>query len=288
MEKTTLKSPLIDKKLLVVPVRRKGGWLPDGHAAQFLHNNSYWRAACKRDQRTGLFVDPLTHDERTFFESSKSGMALKEGDLSIYKEEKNYWENFTIKLRDEVRVLDLMNPKDYITWKVLLTNSDTIAPSAADKFSKGTYKFVIQEEGYQDDTRVKANSNKKEAYKFLGKIDTSKEKMRDFLGLYLTNKPGGKSVPPDAKESFLIAELDKIIETDLSGFLALARDKDYDKKLLVLKGLKARAITRKGMEFQTAEGQSMGVNLQEAIAYLDNPLHSEEVIKIKQRIENAK
>lgn len=288
MEKVKIKSPLVDKKILVVPVRRKGGWLPDGHAAQFLHNNSYWRVVCKKDARTGMYIDPLTEEERLFFESPKSGMALEEGDLSIYKKTSNFWSTFTVKLRDEVRVLDLSNPQDYLTWKVLLTNEDTIAASSELKYSKGTIKFCIEEEGYQNEERVKANSNKKEAFKFLGKIDSSPTKMKDFLGLYLTNKPGGKSIPPDASQEFLISELDKIVEQDLAGFLALARDKDYEKKLLILKGLRSRAIVRKGMEFQTSEGQTMGLNMQEAIAYIDNPVHSEEVIKIKHRIENAK
>jgi len=288
MENEKIKSPLIDKKLLIVPVRRKSGWLPEGHAAQFLHGNSYWRAVVKKDAKTGLFVDPLNNDERMFFESPDSGMALKQGDLSIYKDDKNYWSSYTVKLKDEVTVLDLSNPKDYITWKVLLTCSDTIAPYAEDKYKKASYKFCIQEEGYQDEERVKSSNEKKEAYKFLGKIDNSPSKMKDFLGLYLTNKPGGKSIPPDAKQEFLINQLDKIIETDLKTFNALANDKDYEKKVLILNGMRAKAIKREGMEFKTPEGQSMGLNLQEAIAYLDNPIHSDEVIKIKQRIENAK
>lgn len=279
---------LPQKTVMIVPVRRKGGWLPDGHAAAFLHNQAYWEYPVARDQRTGQLKDPLTKEEREYFESSLSGMALKPDDMSIYKKVDNYWENFKVKLRDEVRVLNLANPKEYLMYKVLLTNENTIAKCAEDKFKKGTYKWAIVEEGYQNEERVQSASNKKDAYKFFGKIDTSVTKMKEFLDLYYTLKPGGKTVPPNATQEFLIAEIEKIIEGDLTAFLNIAKDKDYDKKTLLVSALKARAVTRKGMNFTTTEGTVMGANMQEAIAFMDNPSHSDEVIKIKARIDNAR
>jgi len=278
---------LPDRQVMVVPVRRKGGWLPDGHAASFLHNQAYWGFGVKVSPTTGSFTDPLTKEEREFFESDASGLALKKGDLNVYKKENNYWDDVSIKLRDEVKALDLSNPKDYITYKVLLTNSEVIAPSAADKFKKGTYKFAIVEEGHKNEERVAAASNKKEAYRFLGKIDNSPEKMKDFLSVYYTMKPGGKQVAPNAKQDFLIAEIDKIMESDLSTFLKLAKDPSYDKKVLVHKALQARAIKRVGMAFTTPEDVEIGNNLEAVIAFMDNPANSDEVIKIKARIDNA-
>ena len=276
---------LPDKKVMVVPVRRKGQWLPEGHAAAFLHGQSYWEYPVKREQKTGILIDPLTDAERKFFESVESNMALDTGDLS--KRDQNYWTDFKVRLRNEVKVLDLSKPEEYIIYKVLLTNDGTIAPSEAEKFGKGTYKFAIVEEGYQNIEKVKSAGSKMEAYKFFGKIESSPTKMKEFLNVYYTQKPGGKSVPSNAKQEFLIAEIEKVIEVDLSGFLTLANDKEFEKKVLIYSGLKFKAILREGMNYKTPEGTIMGVNLQEAIAFLDNPSNSDEVIRIKGRIETA-
>jgi hypothetical protein len=288
METETVGFTLPDRKVLVTPIRRKGGWLPDGHAASFLHNNAYWDLVVPRDIRNGELRDPLTKEERTFFESRSAGLALNEGDLLVTKREDNYWDKYRIKLRDEVLPLDLSKPKDYIMYKVLLANEETIAPSAVEKFKKGTYKFAIVDEEYKNEEKVAAASNKKEAYRFFGKIDSSLTKMKDFLNVYYTQKPGGKSVPVNASQEFLIAEIEKIIEGDLTGFLTLCKDKNYEKKVLIWNAMRASALRREGMMFVLPDGAEIGENMQSVIAFLDNPANSDEVIKMKARIDNAK
>jgi len=291
METTVVKKStftLPEKKVLVVPVRRKGRWLPDNHEASFLFKHSYFQVVVPKDGRNGELKDPLTKEERDFFESKASGLALEKGDLSTLKRENNYWSNFRVKLDKNVLQLDLSNAMDYLRYKVLAVNTEIIAPSAEDKYAKGTYRFAIVEEDYQHEERVKAASEKKTAYKFFGKIDNSPTKMKNFLNVYYTQKPGGKQVPPNAKKEFLIAEIEKLIENDLLGFLKLADDKDYDKKVLIFTAQRAGALVREGMTFKIPDGAVIGDNLQEVITFFDNPANSEEVIKLKARIENSK
>lgn len=276
------------KKIMIVPVRRKGGWLPPEHEGSFLFKHSYVRLIVPMNERTGDLLDPLTIKEREFFESDKAGLALKKGDLLIHNKEATFWPEFQIKLDKHLTQLDLSDPMDYLTYKVLLVNKRLVAPSNAEKFNKASYKFVIVEEGYQNETRVKAASSKKEAYKFMGKIDSSKQAMRDFLNVYNTQKPGGKSVPPNATESFLIAELDRLVEDNLTDFLGLARDKNYEKKVLIFNAMKARALVREGMTFKTPEGVVIGENLNAVISWMNDDANNEEVIKIKGRIDNSK
>jgi|18_taG_2_1085343.scaffolds.fasta_scaffold32651_2 hypothetical protein len=286
MTKTTFTLP--NKKVLVVPVRRKGRWLPDNHEASFLFKHSYFQIVVPKDGRNGELRDPLNQEERDYFESKASGLALQRGDLSTLKKDDNYWTNFRVKLDKNVLQLNLSDPMDYIRYKVLTVNTDIIAPSSKEKYAKGTYRFAIVEEDYQHEERVKAASEKKTAYKFFGKIDNSPTKMKDFLNVYYTQKPGGKQVPPNAKKEFLIAEIEKLIEVDLLGFLKLADDKDYDKKVLIFTAQRAGALVREGMTFKIPEGSTIGDNLQEVISFFDNPANSEEVIKLKARIENSK
>ena len=294
MEKVKFKLP--NKKILVTPIRRKGSWLSVDHAASFLYQNSYFSITVPRTLR-GELVDPLTEEERDYFESSEGKLALKPGDLSIYKTTKdgkgkeilnNYWTNFKVKLKNETLELDLSKPMDYLRYKVLLTNSELIAPTGAEKLKKGTYKFALVEQGWEDGEKVKTANNKKEAYRALGKMDSSPDKMKDFLSVYYTIKPGGKSVPLNAKLDFLIAEVEKIIDSDIETFIAIIKDKDYDTKIMVTKALKAKALEREGQSFRTPEGKTIGQNLKETIQFLTNPVNSEEVLKMQARIDNSK
>lgn len=291
MENTeTLTKPtftLPDKKVLVVPVRRKGKWLATDHEANFLFKHSYFSVVVPRNSTTGAFIDPLTNEERAFLESPSSGLALGPESLSVHKKKDNYWSEYRVRLDKNVLQLDLSDPVDYIRWKVLLVNKDLIAPSAAEKFNKGTYKFAIVEEGYQNEEKVKAASSKTEAYKAFGAMMHSVEKMRNFLNVYQTQKPGGKSIPPNATADFLTAEIEKIVESDLTGFINLVKDTRYDEKVLIYNALKAKALHREGLTFKLPEGDIIGETMDSVIAFLKDPVNSEEVIKLKSRIENS-
>jgi hypothetical protein len=289
MEKTMgeIKSVLQDKQLLVVPVKRKGSFVPAGHENEFLFKHSTYKIGVPRQARNGELVDPLTSEERAFFESKEAGLSLSKGDLSIYKKDNNFWKNFIVTLDKNVMQLNLNNPMDYIRWKVLLTNKDIIAPSEKEKFSKGTYKFAITEEGAMEEAKAKKALSTKDAYMAFGKIADSATKMRDFLNVYFFTRKGGKAIAPNAKLEFLVGETEKVLEKDVKGFIDTLGDKDYDVKVLIYQALKARAITREGLVYKTTEGESIGDNLEEAIAYFSNPINNEEIFKIKARIENA-
>jgi len=120
MENTATKNTFTlpsNKKVLVVPVRRKGKWLSTDHEANFLFKHSYFSVVVPRNQTTGAFTDPLTPEERAYFESPASGLALGANDLSIYNKEKNYWADFRVKLDKNVLILDLSEPLEGKVWK---------------------------------------------------------------------------------------------------------------------------------------------------------------------------
>lgn len=282
-----IKSVLQDKKVLVSPIKRKGSFVPAGHENEFLFKHSTYKIGVPRQGRNGELVDPLTAEERKFFESKKSGLSLEAGDLSIYKKDDNFWRNFIVTLDKSVMQLDLSNPMDYIRWKVLLVNRDLIAPSEAEAFGKGTYKFKITEEGAMEEAKAKKALSTKDAYMAFGKIADSATKMRNFLNVYFFTRKGGKAIAPNASLEFLVGETEKVLEKDVKGFVDTLGDKSYDTKVLIYQALKARAITREGLVYKTTEGEPLGDNLEEAIAYFDNPVNNEEIFKIKARIENA-
>jgi hypothetical protein len=288
MEETLTKTfTLPNRKVQVKLIKRKGGWLPSNHEASDLFKHSYWRFVVPRRRDNGELVDPLTKEERAFFESPASGLSLKPGDLSIHKKENNYWGSYNMKLDKNIKQLDLSVPTDYIRYKVLLANKDTVAPSAEEQFNKGTYKFMLVEEGWEIEQEAKTASTNTEAYKHFGRMMDSPTKMRDFLNVYNSAKPGTKSVAKNAKKEFLQAELEKLIKGDVSGFISLATDENYDTKLLIFKALQARAIERDGTDYVIPGGGAIGYNLNDVVGYIQNPANNEQVLKIKARIENA-
>ena len=287
-ELLTKKFTLPQKKVSIKLVKRKGGWLPGNHEASDLFKHSYWRFVVPRRRDNGELVDPLTKSERSYFESPEAGLSLKEGDLSVHKKNDNYWKSYEIKLDKNVKQLDLSVPTDYIRYKVLLAKTDTVAPSAELQFKKGTYKFMLVQEGWEVEQKAKSASSNMEAYKSFGRIMDSPTKMRDFLNVYNSSKPGTKSVPKNAKKEFLVTEVEKIITEDTSGFLSTINDDQYSTKLLIYNALVARAIGREGTDYVIEGKGTIGYNLNEVVDYMNNPANNEDVLKVKARIENAK
>lgn len=278
---------LPDKKVSIVPVRRKGGWLPEGHENTFLFKHSYYKVGVPRNGRSGEFVNPLTPEEQEYFESDKSGLALDKGAMSIYRDEKNYWDKFTVTLDKNVLVLDLSRPMDYLKYKVLLTNKDTIAPSADQKFMKGTYKFAIVEEGYESREKVKKAESSTEAYTMFGQMTDSTLKMTNFLNVYYYDKPGKKTVAPDSTREFLVSEVANVLENDIKGFLTVLKDPDYSTKAIIYQALRAGALSREDLAFKIKDGETIGESLSQVVAFFNDPMNNEEVLKIKARIDNS-
>ena len=74
----------------------------------------------------GTFKNILTDNEKAFLEEA---LGLEINGLSVYNKKDNYWDDYLIKLSKQDTILDLSNPEDYIKYKVLLANKDTVAPS---------------------------------------------------------------------------------------------------------------------------------------------------------------
>lgn len=288
METKTKKGfTLPQRTVMVIPVKRKGSFVPAGHENEFLFKHSTYKIGVPRQQRNGELVDPLTKEERTFFESKESGLSLEIGDLSIHKKDRNYWSDYIVTLDKNIMKLDLSKATDYIRYKVLLTNKDLIADSEAESLRKGTYKFKISEQGEIEEAKAKKTIGKKEAWMAFGKISDSSTKLRNFLNVYYFTRKGGKTIAPNASLEFLTVEADKILEKDPSGLVSTLKDVNYDTKVLIYQALAARALVREGLIYKTTEGLVVGDNLAEAVSFFADDNNNEEIFKIKARIENA-
>lgn len=280
---------LPNKVVYVKPVKGRS-WLPDNHAASFLFGEASIDYVVPKDKR-GVLVDPLTPEERKYFEDKeRSNMDFETGDLSVHKKEDNYWSSFKVKLDQRIKKLDLSKPTDYITYKVLLTNKDYICPNS-DKESisrKWSYKFYIADEGEDVKRKATGVDAMKEAFKFYGKMSSSASEMINFLKQYkLKNSRFKKPIPNDAKEEWLKSEISDIIDNDLELFLEVVNDAYYEDKKLLIEGLEAGAILLDGRSFQTPEGVHLGDTPNEVVRFLKDHLNNEIKLQILGRIENA-
>jgi hypothetical protein len=288
-EKVSIKFELPNRVVQVKPIKGRSSWLPEISAASFLFNDAHKDYVVPIKEKTGELVDPLTAEEREFFEDKdRSGMAFDRGDLSVHKKENNFWKSYIIRLDSTILKLDLSKPEDYIRYKVLLTNKNEICPNHTDKDRKWSYKYYITDLDSELSEQALRIDKTKEAYKAYGRLSVSVSEMIDFLKLYkLHNVKFNKVIPETAKENFLKVELEKILETDMETFLEVATDSRYEEKKLLARALEVEAVLRNELAYETPEGVFLGDTADEALNFLSNKRNNEVRLKILGRIENA-
>lgn len=272
---------LPNKKVKVVPVRRKGAWLPPAHEASHVFGSAKKRYAAPLAGRNRI-ANPLTSEEQTFFEK------VLDEDLNPFKKfDSNYWATYFVPLGNEVVVLDLSDPEDYIKYKVLLMNTDEIAPSGREKYSKATIRYFIDDIDYEEKIRYKSATAKTEAYKHFGRLEAGgKPAMVDFLKVYYLNKPGKRADNRMSIEK-LTAEIDNIINEDIDGYLQIAGDAEYNNRVFIAKALTCRALSKDQHIYSLPNGEIVAKSEDELIAWLKDGANDEYRLQIQARIEES-
>lgn len=286
------------EKVLVKPIIRQGQWLPKDHSGSFMYDNTRLVLQAPISQDTGRIKNPLTREEQEFFESNESGLDFARGDLSPSKKKDNFWEEHQVHVRkpdaivtDEtiLMVLDLSDPMQYLEYKILMANTSVgggvVAPSWELREASGEYKIALVREKEKDKEKVTKANKKVQAYKQLGKIDSSSEKLYNTLYVYYLSSTSDTSKKPskDSSKEFYIAELGNIIEKDVEGFLAVIEDKDnFDYKLLVMQALEKGEINySRARGFETDDKIPMGRTLSQAVGFLKDPKNQEDYLRLK-------
>jgi len=294
---------LPQEKVLVKPIIRQGQWLPKGHSGNWMYDNTKITITVPIDRDTGKLKNPLTKEEQEFFESSKSGFDFSPGELSPYRKKDNYWSNYQVFIRktEEIvgddtvlRVLDLSDPSHYLEYKVLMSNTSLsggrVAPSWEERENSGDYKIVLVREGQQHVDKVRKSDKMKKAYAYFGKLDSSADKMYDFLYVYYLNNADMKRPSQTSSKDFLQSEIQDIVDKDVDGFLEIANDEEgYELKLLVMRAVEKGVLNySRTSGFETQESVPLGRSLPQAVIFLKDTRNQEEFIRIKNQVELAK
>lgn len=190
--------------------------------------------------RSGSYKDPLTKAEKEFLEAY---MGLDEGSLSIYNKVDNYWDNFYVRLTKVDSILDLSDPNDYIKYKVLLINTDSIAPSLKTlrDMPLATYRFVIVSETETYNSTLDKTNTKSKCWKEFGKVEDDADVLRCIIHTIEGRKPTANT-----KIEFLRDRIDKLIDSDSKLFLNVITDPLLKIKVLIEKAWEKGIIDKRG------------------------------------------
>ena len=198
----------------------------------------------------GTYKNILTDNEKAYLEEL---LGLEVNGLSVYNKKDNYWENFLIRLTKQDTILDLSNPEDYIKYKVLLANKDTIAPSmkVLREARKATYEYVIMEPNEEfSDSRNRVNNTMK-CYEEFGAI---KDKF-DILKCIIETIDG-RPINANTKIEFLQAKATDLISANPKLFLETITDPLLNTKVIIKKAVEAGIISKRGEYYYFREDGS--------------------------------
>lgn len=230
-------------------------------------------------KRNGAIANVLTKAELTHLTSIMPGV-----DLSVYGD---FWRDYYVTLYKKGNNLDLSDPYDYISYKILLSLKDKIAPTWVERYKKPTYMFVITEDGAEDNEVKKTLDIKKEAFKLYGKFEDDRDQMFGILKL-ITNKP----ISNDAKLNWVQGQVEDYLDKNPSKFVSLVKDASLHTKIMFTKAIEYGVIKKDGNTYQTVDGLDLCesgsvASYNNAITFLDNDKNQEIRAMVEARINNA-
>lgn len=234
------------------------------------------------------YVNVLTDAEKDFLEDY---LGMEPNAMSIYKKKDNFWDTIKIRLGVDETTLDLSDPMDYIKWKVLLANNDVIAPSTRymEDHPKETYRFVLVEEGAENDDKLRSLEIESKAYMYLGQAMNDVDK----LG-YLSEMMDKKPVSPKASREAILTKLAESTKRNPKRFVELCTDKYLEAKVLLRKCIAARLVERRGdYHYLAVDGSPMcekdqNPTFNTAAEYLVSPKMAKTKLALEEELKSLK
>lgn len=233
--------------------------------------------------RNGKYKNVLTNEEKDFLEKA---LGLDSNALSVYNTEKNYWDDYKIHIvAKDGLTLDLSDPFDYIKYKVLLANTELVAPSVQERLDrpKATYLYELvheEEETILENAKMDATMA---SYKEFGKIDNDFNTLR-VLSELLDSRP----YAANNKIEFFKSRINQLIQADPKKFHKAITDPLLHAKVLLRIGTENGIITKRGDYYYLKSdgsplcGPGEESTLTVAAQYINMPAHQD----IKFLLEN--
>lgn len=248
-----------------------------------LSEKAYRAFTVPRLSSNNQFVNVLTNDEKNYLEQI---MGLEPNSLSIYNKVNNFWKGKTVKLYKYNNKLDLSDPDDYISYKILLANKDFIAPNlrTLEDFPKSTYQFVLVSDSEEQRENTSNLTSSMQAFMKFGEIKDDIETLKLILEIV-----DGRPISDNTKLDFIQGQLYKLLQSNPKLFLQIAEDKLLPIKVLINKCLKKGIITRRGDYYYFKDNTPICENgedpiLSVAAKYLNAPKHQEAKLMLEAQL----
>ena len=233
----------------------------------------------------GTYRNVLTDNEKSYLEDL---LGLEINALSVYNKKDNYWENYLIRLTKQDTILDLSDPEDYIKYKVLLANKDTIAPSMKTlrEARKATYEYVIMEPNEEfSDSRNRVNNTMK-CFEEFGAVKDNFDVLRCVIETI-----DGRPVANNTKIEFLQGKATDLISANPKLFLDTITDPLLNTKIVIKKAVEAGLISKRGEYYYFREdgspmcGPNEDPTFTVAAKYLSLPQNQELKFSIEAKLQ---
>jgi len=243
---------------------------------------------CTPMLRSGQYKNVLTDAEKSYLEEA---LGLDYGGLSVYNTKENYWDSLEIRISKEGLHLDLSNPEDYIKYKVLLANTDLIAPSVQERLDRpsNTYRFELVRENEETNIENAKMDATMQCYKEFGKIDNDIDMMRVLVELL-----DGHPYAANTKAEFLRSRINSQIQSNPKDTLAQMTDPLLHAKMLIRRGTEIGVLAKRGDYYylksdnsplcDTGEDPTLTV----AARYLNQPSHQDIKFILESGVGNNK
>ena len=298
---TFLKDQIVDVK----PVESSGKWTTLLTNGKEMKNVPYLFNKVKRSfqvplnsERNGGGIKRILDDNNRVFikkyiNKYPDGMTEKEffeEELGVdlnpsNKKEDNFWrvdKRGRVTLTKEGTVLNLRDSFDMLKYKILLSNTNLVAPNYEVRKDRQTYEFMIVDQGKITSQRIEEASNKAKAYTEYSRITGSVTEMKGFI------KAIGRTIPVAHNEDWLKEEILNVFENDYKYFLNVINDPNYKKKIFIQNAVEAGAIKRMGdKRYVLDNGIELG-DIVATIRYFSDPENQEVRMRVTSQIEMAK
>lgn len=282
MEDVKTRFSLPNKVIVVKYIKRSKGMssnVPGDHVIAGGMLNGSKKSFCAPLLRNGSIANILSNEEKETLED------LTGLDLSVYKD---FWKEHFVHLFKEDNRLDLSNPMDYISFKILSSLKDDVATKWEDRNKKQTYQFVITSEDEELAEKKQGFDKKKEAFKLYGKIEDDKEKLISIFKL-LSNKP----ISSNSTLEWIQGRVEDFLDADPGKFVELMKDSALDTKLLITNAVETGVVVKSGNKYATVDGLDLCeagevASFNNAVKYLDHPKHQDVRALIEAKLANTK
>ena len=276
-------------KVIVKPVKRHRPFFAEGHDGEFMYSGCINRITLPFSISKRSYVDIFeSKEEQEFFENA---LNKAPGALNIFDRNSQFWsKDFFVDLDKDDKELDLSSPVQMLEYKILLANTNLIAPSWGERFKNPGYRWAIVSEAQIEDDSYKIAAKNEEAMELFFSMKNSNKMMYNVLRLIGTN-PNKSN---ENNTTWLKAQIDKIISQkekvknvyNIDDFITVAKDPRFNEKIFVLDAIDLGEIKKIDGIYKINESNiPVGRSIDQCVEFFANKKYSEEKILIEQRME---